>query len=157
MTSAAHRLPPRRRRHVAGSPIAAVAVASPALALGLRVSRSVHASRLLGAAMAAAFLGACAPVTNVNAPATTYVVEQDAETAPGQHLVTAIAACEDGDQVLGGGCSFGEVTEPGDPPLRAVVAAPDEGGFTCTGQNTGVGVELKTVRATAVCLAGGAS
>jgi hypothetical protein len=87
----------------------------------------------------------------------TYVAELDVETPPGANEVEAVAACDEGDRVLAGGCAWGEVEGPHDPPLRPLVDAPaDTGdGWVCRGQNTGVGVELKTVRASAVCMAGG--
>jgi hypothetical protein len=57
--------------------------------------------------------------------------------------------------VVGGGCSWGEPADPNDVGLAPVVAAPEGDGFACVGQNRGVGAELKTVRASAVCLAVG--
>lgn len=86
-----------------------------------------------------------------------YPAEKDVATEPGQHLVTAAAACEPGDLAIGGGCTWGEPVDPHDPPLRPVSGAPEGEAFVCVAQNTGVGVELKTLRATATCLAGGAS
>lgn len=40
----------------------------------------------------------------------TYAVESDTTTEPGQYIVSAVAACEDGDHVITGGCPWGEVT-----------------------------------------------
>jgi hypothetical protein len=86
-----------------------------------------------------------------------YVVEHDTETPPGALEVEAVAYCEDGDAVVAGGCSWGEVLDAHDAPLRPLVDAPtDDGdGWRCVGQNPGVGVELKTVIASAVCSASG--
>jgi hypothetical protein len=87
----------------------------------------------------------------------TYVVESDTTTEPGEHIVTSSAICDEGDRVLAGGCSFGDpqpLDEGHDWPLIAVLDAPNEDGtgWTCKGQNTGVGVELKVLRSYAVCL-----
>lgn len=83
----------------------------------------------------------------------TYVVDVDQETEPGAATVTALASCDEGDQLLAGGCSWGEVVDAHDPPLRPLVDGPTSEGWTCEGQNSGVGVELKVVTASAVCLA----
>lgn len=87
--------------------------------------------------------------------ASTYVVEGDTTTEPGQHLVEALATCDEGDVLVAGGCSWGVVEDPHDPPLRPVEDRPadDGAGWLCVGQNTGVGASLKTITASAVCSA----
>jgi hypothetical protein len=116
--------------------------------------------RTLALALAGCHTGADVYVTEQHQqPATeedasTYVVEVDTPTEPGQHLVEARASCEDGDSIVSGGCSWGTVVDPHDPPLRAVEDRPDDAGaaWLCVGQNTGVGASLKTLTASAICL-----
>ncbi len=91
-------------------------------------------------------------VERVEAPSR-YVVEQDAETPPGATEVEVVAQCDEGDRLVVGGCAWGEIVDAHDQPLRPLADEPaaDANGWICRGQNTGVGAELKTLRAVAVC------
>jgi hypothetical protein len=81
-----------------------------------------------------------------------YVVTAITPTERGERFVAATARCEDGDQVLAGGCTWGASEDPADLPLYPMTDAPDGlDGWTCRGLNGGVGTHLEPVVATAIC------
>lgn len=88
-------------------------------------------------------------------PPVVYQTTAEQREEPYVHELAPEARCDEGDVVIGGGCSWGKRRDPERSyPVEVVQSRPSEdgGGWLCVGRRHGVGVEFELVTAYAICL-----